>query len=57
VKEFATDLKDRQRISRRHKERYQTDPEYRLRCVNRGRIWQGLPPRSSVDEIQSRGAE
>jgi hypothetical protein len=57
VKEFVTDLKDRQRISRRHKERYQTDPEYRLRCVNRGRIWQGLPPRSSVDEIQSRGAE
>lgn len=54
---YATPLAERQRLSRRHKERYRDDPEYRLRCVNRGRVWQGLEPRQSVDEIQSRGPQ
>lgn len=56
MREYATPLEERQRLSRRHKERYATDPEYRLRCVNRGRIYYGLEPRRSVDEIQSRQA-
>jgi hypothetical protein len=51
---FSTPLEKRLYLSRRHKERYATDPDYKLRCVNRGRIAQGLPPRRSVDEIQSR---
>lgn len=56
AREYATPLAERQRIQRYHRERYQSDPDFRLRCVNRGRAWQGLPPRQSVDEIKTREA-
>ena len=51
MKEYATDLKERQRIAAYYRERYKRDPEYRLRKVNCLRIRLGLPPRASVDEI------
>lgn len=51
MSEYATPLSERQRLSRRHRERYASDPDYRLRCINRGRVYRGLAPRSSEDEI------
>ena len=55
MKEFATPIEERQRLSRIHRRRYWSDAEYRLRKINRVRIGQGLSPRSSVDEIRTRG--
>jgi hypothetical protein len=51
MERYSTPLEERLRLARIHKERYARDPEYRLRCINRSRIGQGLPPRHSVDEI------
>jgi hypothetical protein len=48
---YATPLAERQRLSRRHKERYRDDPQFRLRTINRARVWQGLEPRASTEEI------
>lgn len=53
--EYATSYAERQRLSRHHRNRYWTDPEYRLRKVNRSRAGEGLPPLNSVDEIKTRG--
>jgi len=55
VIEFSTPIEERKRLSRIHRRRYWSDPEYRLRKINRSRAGQGLPPRQSVDEIQTRG--
>jgi hypothetical protein len=51
---YATPLAERQRISRLHRERYQRDPDYRLRTVNRARAWQGLPLYASPEQIGTR---
>lgn len=48
---FKTPLKTRLYIARYYRERYQNDPEYRLRKINDLRIRLGLEPRASVDEI------
>lgn len=50
---FSLPLKDRLRIAARRKDRYATDAEYRLRCVNREREKRGLPPAANVNEILS----
>jgi hypothetical protein len=55
VTEYATPLKERQRIAAYYRRRYWSDPERRLRCINSSRVAQGLPPRQSIDEIQTRG--
>lgn len=55
MKEFATPLEERQRLSRVHRRRYWNDPEYRLRKINRSRAGAGLPPRASVDDILTKG--
>jgi hypothetical protein len=52
VKEYITPLAERQRISRWYKERYWGDPAFRLRKINGWRIWKGLEPYSSLDEMQ-----
>jgi hypothetical protein len=52
---FDTPLAERKRLSRVHRKRYWTDPDYRLRKINRSRAGHGLPPRSSVEEIRTRG--
>ena len=54
---FVTPLKERQRLAEVRKRRYWSDPDYRLRKINRAREWQGLPPRSSIDEIQTKGPQ
>lgn len=51
MREYQTSLEERLRCSRYNRDRYQRDPEYRLRRLNAGRIHQGLKPRASVDEI------
>jgi hypothetical protein len=51
MKEFSTPLKERLRLARIQRERYRTDPEFRLRSLNRARASRGLKPRQSVDEI------
>lgn len=53
MKEFATPLAERQRISRWHKQRYQSDSAFRLRNVNRWRIWKGLEPYTCASQIKS----
>jgi hypothetical protein len=52
---FKTPLKHRLYIAAYYRERYRTDPEYRLRKVNCLRVRQGLPPRKSVEEIGRNG--
>ena len=51
MKEYATPLKERERIARYYRERYWRDPEFRLRKLNRSRAWFGLPPHGHIDEI------
>lgn len=53
MKIYSLPLEARLRISRRRKERYATDADYRLRLVNRERARKGKPSLSSVDEIPS----
>lgn len=48
---YATPLSERLRLSRLYRERYWSDPEFRLRQINRARIWQGREPYSSAEEI------
>lgn len=52
---YVTPLAERQRIAAYYRERYQRDPEYRLRKVNDLRARQGLPPRASVEELNIKG--
>lgn len=54
---YTMPLKKRIRVAKRRRERYRTEPEYRLRRVNLSRAQKGLPPLASVDEIASRSAE
>lgn len=53
--EYSTPYEERQRLSRIHRRRYWTDPEYRLRKINRSRIGLGLEPYQSVEQIKSKG--
>jgi hypothetical protein len=55
MRQFITPLKERQRIAAYFRERYRTDEAYRLRKVNCLRSRQGLPPRTSVEEINPNG--
>lgn len=55
MREFATPFEERQRIARYYRERYWSDPEFRLRKLNRSRAGFGLAPHESVDDIQTRG--
>lgn len=41
----------RMRISARRKERYSTEPEYRLARINERRLRDGAPPRATLDEV------
>ncbi len=34
--------------------RYRTDPEFRLKRINRARLQLGLPPRASLEEVRMR---
>jgi hypothetical protein len=52
---YVTPLAERERIARIMRERYWSDPEFRLRKINRARQWYGYEPYSSVDEIPVRG--
>lgn len=51
---FDLPLETRLRIAKRRNERYATDEEYRLKCVNRERARRGLPLAANVNEIMSR---
>lgn len=53
MREYATPLSERLRLSRYHKERYATDPEFRLRKINKWRRWKGLEPYHCVSEIKT----
>jgi hypothetical protein len=43
------------RASKYHVDRYWSEPELRLKKINRARVWQGLPPRQSLDEVETHG--
>lgn len=53
--EYATDLRERQRIASYYKRRYWSDPAWRLKKLNRSRAGFGLPPLESVEQIATRG--
>jgi hypothetical protein len=53
--EFSTPLEERQRLSRIHRKRYWSCPEYRLRKINRSRVGLGLQPYQSVEQIKTKG--
>lgn len=55
TREFSTPLSERQRLARLYRRKYWSNPEFRLRGINRSRAGQGLPPRQSVDEILTKG--
>jgi hypothetical protein len=55
VKEYATPLKERERIARYYRQRYWSDPEFRLRKLNRSRAGFGLSPHECVSQIKTRG--
>lgn len=52
AREYITPLAERQRISRWYKQRYWSDPEFRLRKINGWRIWKGREPYASLDEME-----
>lgn len=52
---YETPLSERQRLSRVHRRRYWTDPEYRLRKINRSRVGLGLQPYERVEQIKTKG--
>lgn len=54
MKFYVSSLTDRQRRARYLRERYAKDPAFRLKVVNKGRRYRGLPPHSSIDEIKPR---
>ena len=51
MKQYRTSLRHRIRTSAKLTERYWSDPEYRLKCINADRARRGRPLLSSVDEI------
>ena len=53
MREYQTPLSERIRQSRLHA-RKMADPDYRLRNVNKWRVWKGLEPYTSVDQIMDR---
>lgn len=55
MREFATTIEERQRQSRIHAERYWTDPDYRLRNINRWRRWKGYELYTSLEQVTTQG--
>ena len=55
MKPYATPLAERERIARIMRERYWRDPDFRLKKINRARVWQGLEPYANVNDIPVRG--
>jgi hypothetical protein len=51
---FATSLPIRRANAAWHAKRYRSDPEYRLKRINRARAVQGPSPRASLDEARLR---
>lgn len=45
----------RDKASKYHVDRYWNEPELRLKRINRARVWQGLPPRKSLEEVKTMG--
>ena len=54
MRRFSKPLIERQLDAERLNRRYRTDPEFRLRRINRARRQQGLAPRASLDEVKLR---
>jgi hypothetical protein len=51
---FAAPLSTRRLRAEAKGMRYRTDPEWRLKRINRAREAQGLPPRASLNEVKMR---
>jgi hypothetical protein len=52
MREYATPLSERQRLAAHYRRKYWSDPDFRLKGINRWRIWKGLEPYASLDEMQ-----
>jgi hypothetical protein len=52
---YAKPLKHRLRHADRMRDRYQSDPEFRLSEINRKRAYNGLPQLASLAELKVRG--
>lgn len=57
MRQYRTSLQKRRRRVERFKERYWTDPQYRLDRINADRIRRGRPVLGSLDEIKRRTRE
>jgi hypothetical protein len=53
MRDYRQPLSKRRYDSAYHTNRYWTDPEYRVRKINRERVRLGRPTISSVDEIMT----
>jgi hypothetical protein len=59
---YRLPLAERQRFARNKRDRYATDPEYRLACINAARARRGAPPIATLADMGNprdgrRGAE
>jgi hypothetical protein len=52
---FAKPLRHRMRHAARLRDRYHTDPEFRLSEINRKRAYNGLPQLASLADLKPRG--
>lgn len=52
--DFTQPLYERRANARVKGRRYRSDPDFRLRRINRARQQLGLPPRASLDDCQLR---
>lgn len=48
---YRLSLAKRLRVAARRKERYRTEPDYRLRQINAARVARGRAPLSSLNEV------
>jgi hypothetical protein len=55
VKPRKQSLSKRRYDSAYHVARYWAEPETRLVKINRARVWHGLEPLASIDEVRTRG--
>ena len=54
-REFITPLHERRRLAVVQKNTYWTDPAFRLRSINRWRVWKGREPYQSLEQVKSQG--
>lgn len=55
MSDYLRSLEDRRKESARQRQRYWSDPEFRLDRINRARARFGIQPADSLDDVQHKG--